>query len=373
MKQLLFVGGLFLAVLTIFLLYGSNNNEVLGKKIELGVFTANGFQNGRASIKVNFLQSEPRISLINAALDINGSGVFEGGEWVIKNIPARPRKGWDNSFYFTPGLPLQGEKRARLVLSDFPLTEENWRNDSLPEGRQFVEAILEPELYEAGSLLDLEGVTNPTESMKGAGVVRAQELPSIAEESIPDLNQNPGECGPTAAANALIALTQRFGNKDQKKLVKDSAGLIDNLKDSMRWTKENGVIPDDFVTGYNEWAGQNNLPITGIKIGDQNGVTTLDNAREALGSKYKNAVLLRITFGNPETGESIGGHIVNLVGFHDDDGEIYIDVLDPGTPEGIDTYEVRGNAIMDYGPYEGLVVLGWGFVETWGADTTTIN
>lgn len=368
MKRLLFVGPLFLAVLAIFLLYRSGSNGILDKKIELGVFTTNGSQNGRASIKVTFLESESRISLINAALDINGSGIFEDGEWVIKNTPARPRQGWNNSFYFTPGLPLQGEKRVRLVLSDFPLTAQGWQNNSLPEGRQFVEAVLEPELHEAGSLLDLEGVTNPIESMKGAGVVYAQKLQSIVEEDIPDLDQNPGECGPTVAANALIALTKKFGGKDQKKLVKDSAGLIDDLKDSMNWTKENGVLPDDFVSGGNVWTRENNLPITGTKIGDQNGVTTLDDIREVLNSQNKNAALLRFTFGNPETGEPVGGHVVNLIGLRDRDGKIHIDILDPATPKEIDTYEVRGNAIMDYGPFEGLVVLGWGFVETWEAE-----
>lgn len=114
----------------------------MARDIELRVFTMSGKQNGRAFITVPFLKTEDELSFINAALDINGSGNYESGEWVIKNIPTIPEKNTKNSYHFTSGLPLEGQKKLRVILSDFPLTQDLWEGPTLPTGRQFVEAEL---------------------------------------------------------------------------------------------------------------------------------------------------------------------------------------------------------------------------------------
>jgi len=214
--------------LALFLFFRTSPSQVLGEKIELGVLANNNVRNGRAFIKVPFVKGEEATSLINAALDINGSGIFEEGEWVVKNMPALPRVDWNNSFYFTLGLPLQGEKRIRVVLSDFPLTESMWLAEPLPAGRQFIDAVIEPKHHEIGA----------------------------------------------------------------------------------------------FAT-------------------DESGIT-------ASGT-------VRLIFSDPTTGEPMGENIVTVNRLDERAGQTYIDVEDPATPEGTDTYEVSGNVITNYGPFEGLV------------------
>ncbi|MEK7094387.1 MAG: hypothetical protein AAB903_03565, partial [Patescibacteria group bacterium] len=72
---------------------------------------------------------------------------------------------------------------------------------------------------------------------------------------------------------------------------------------------------------------------------------------------------IRIKFAD-ENGKVTGGHMVTVVGVHIDGDNVYIDINDPKTPAGTETYRVEGNVIENY-PYEGIAVLSWGFVQRW--------
>ena len=126
----------------------------------------------------------------------------------------------------------------------------------------------------------------------------------------------------------------------------------------------NGVQSDDFVTGKNLWAARHGLPIRTTKVGDTHGIETIDPIREAL--EKGASVELRIKFANAD-GKSTGGHMVTVTGIHQGDGQTYLDINDPYTDaeEGSETVEVRSNRITNYGPYEGITALSWGFVQIW--------
>ncbi len=143
-----------LASVLIWFRFSNDPNKILASDIRLGVFTNEEKQNGRAFIAVPFSKSENELSFINAALDINGSGDYEEGEWVIKNMPATPEKGKVHHYHFTSGLPLSsGQKKLRVIISDFPFTEDLWK-DSVPTGRQFVEAEVDLEIHDIQDFLN---------------------------------------------------------------------------------------------------------------------------------------------------------------------------------------------------------------------------
>jgi hypothetical protein len=221
---------------------------------------------------------------------------------------------------------------------------------------------------DVGTLHDLASVTDPENATKGFGTIAyAQGDLELTQEGVPDLNQRPGECAPTAAANSLISLVDRYGGEDL--IPGDPQDFIENLKRHMNWTAENGVPPDDFVDGKNRWAAAAGVPIRTTKVGDTQGVSTIDAIREAL--ENGDAVELRIRLANREGTAVLGGHMVTVTGIHVDGDETYLEINDPKTPDsGTELVEIRQNQVIGYGLWRGVVLLSWGFVQTWEGHPT---
>ena len=354
MKKSYLIGGLIIIV-AIIVFFGLQRlslkgppEKVLGDNIELTVFTSDGNPTGKASVSVPFLKTLDTTAFIDVAVDLNNDGEYGIEEWIVKDTPVRTQKDWNNNFYFDSPVAFDEAKKVRVVLG----TEQ-----------KDVEVTVSS--FEVGNLLDLASVTNPEEATKGFGnsVVYAEDgvEVDVSIGGMPDISQQPGECGPTTAANSLGHLINKHG--DEEDMPSDLDELIDQLKEDMNWTRENGVSPDDFAAGKNRWAERNGIPISTEKVGDKHGETTLDEIQEAL--ENGEGVELRLKFGDPATGQAVGGHMVTVTGIHRGDGQTYIDIHDPASPMGTDTVEVQGNEITNYGLFEGWTLLSWGFIQTW--------
>lgn len=324
--------------LAVFLFF-QQTNVILSDDISLVSYQYNGESTGVASVKVGFQKSSDH-DVLNIYID---------DELVAENVPVAPVENWSNTYSFTRTLTSDKSYLVRVVL-----------------GRQSVEKVLQPEVRDAGGLFDLTTITDPENATKGIiEVARAEEpVVEVTQSDVPDISQQTAECGPTVAANGITALTNRHGTDAQKQRVKNSTGLIAELKTDMKWTRENGTPPDLFVAGKNAWAQKNGFPIQTEKLGDANGLTSLAAIQQALADN--NAVVeLRVSFADGQ-GKPVGGHIVSVTGFHQGFGQTYLEVNDPASPEGSDMYEIRGNVLSNYGYFNGHTVLSWVIVERWG-------
>lgn len=354
------------ALAAVFFFLRGPSSSAIGNDIQVTAFTSDGEQVGKASVAVPFLRGVEH-AVVSVAIDLNKDGAYSQDEIVVKNRLVGTQDDWVNRFYFSHEARLEGNFNALVMLSGEDISIDSF--DTLPDGVESVAVNITVDSFEIGTLLDLSTVTNPEESMKGPGFnVAYAEDTDITTDGVPDISQRPGECAPTSAANSLISLINQNGNDDQKP--DNQTGLIDDLKKDMNWTPQNGVLPDDFVRGKNTWAARNGIPIRTKKVGDKNGISTIDAIQEAL--ENGDAVELRIKFGNPATGKAVGGHMVTVTGIHVDGDEVSIDVNDPASPTGTDSYEINGNLITDY-PFEGWTVLSWGFVQTWEGDPTGVG
>lgn len=204
--------------------------------------------------------------------------------------------------------------------------------------------------------------------MKGDATESVAIEPVIAqrEADVPDLQQRTDECAPTAAANSLISLAKEHGQDGR--LPADSLTMIDELKGEMRWTPADGVVPDNFIVGKNRWAIQKGLPITTALVGNTRGKGTIDALAAALSAG--GAGELRLRFGAPVGNGGYrmgGGHLVTIVGVTKNDFGTFIDINDPLTPSGTDTYKLDANGMLIGYPRKenGVAFVGIGFTQTW--------
>jgi len=346
------IGGavaLAVAAALVFLRDGGEGG-MLGDEVSVTVFTSGGKPYGKALIRVPFLKSADADARIDVYLDLNDDGAMSEEEHVVRNVPVRPRANWRVGYPFSVQDELEAGLMARAVL----------------DGRETVEAKISLETYETGELLDLASVKNPEESMKGwIGAAQAGEPATEASRSgVPDLRQRIAECAPTAAANSIMSLAEEHGMSLAD--LPTPTDIVDGLKGDMDWTPADGVLPDDFVKGKNEWAATNGLPIRTRKVGDQHGASTLEQVLDGMAAG--GAAELRLKFGDAR-GRAVGGHMVTVTGVRAEGGQTFIDVNDPNTPAGTETYEVVGNEVVGY-PFDGITVLSWGFVQVWEGTPT---
>lgn len=325
----------------------SNKGQQAGNKILGDQISLIDYNNGNGGLIIEFLSSKNDRYQLSLAVDNNNDQLFDESEWLLEDMMVLPKDGHKNKVYFKAPENFSGNQHVLVKLGD-----------------ETLDTTVSVTSSDLSSLMDLDSITNPEEAMKGLGVnvALAQEVIEITQDDVPDIDQKPGECAPTAAANGLISLINKKGNQDD--LPASPEELIEELKEDMNWDREDGVQPDNFVEGKNRWALRHGLPIRTTKVGDTHGIETIDQIREAL--EQGASVELRIKFGDA-SGKAAGGHMVTVTGIHQGDGQTYLDINDPYTPEeeGSETVEVRSNQITNYGPWEGLTVLSWGFIQVW--------
>lgn len=335
------------------LVFTSGRDKLIGETMLVSSFTSNGEETGKILFQVPFVRGLDAVESISIAVDTDQDGVFSADENLISDFPVSAQADWRSGYYTMSANSIISGMKAQVTI-----------------GGIIYDITTNTKIVEVGSVFDLATVTDPENSMKGWGVSLAfaeGDVIEITQEGVPDLTQRKGECAPTAAANSLISLVDKNGGEDL--ISGDPLDFIENLKRHMNWTPENGVAPDDFVAGKNRWAAAAGVPIRTTKVGDTHGISTIDAIRDAL--QNGDAVELRIKFADASGTKVVGGHMVTVVGIHQADGQTYIDINDPATPDsGTETVEIRGNQITNYGPWEGITLLSWGFVQTWEGHPT---
>lgn len=335
--------------------------NALGEDISLTVYTKNGKTTG-GILSVPFLTSygDKGINL-SGAVDFNKDGRFGPEEWLLKNYNVHTQKDWNTNLPFKSSQNFDAEAKIRVVMSGEKLSNDDltkisksgeWKEKTIPVTKQNLDDILGE-----------EAADNPEDSMKFGNTAYAQSgsvtLPANVN-GVPDFSQRKAECAPTVAANGLYSLAMKNGATD--KLPTDPLEMIAGLKGDMLWTHKSGVVPDNFVAGKNKWAVTHGLPIKTEKIGDGDGRGTLDEIKKALGKGA--AVEMRIRFADQDL-KVIGGHIVSVVAVREVDGKTVIDVNDPASPVGTETYTVEANTLENYPYHDGYTVVGWGFSQIW--------
>lgn len=350
-NKILIVGGLIVVVVLIVVFSGRQSSGLVGSDPSLVVFGSTETKNGL--LYIPFLNKTAAPVKVSVWLDKNASGDFSDSEVVVKDWPLQPRKDWKN------GLPVK--------LANLPKVGAQVK--VLADTKEYLIKLAAIE-EDTTDLLELAKVTKLEESMKGWGATALAQSTNPATEAtrydVPDLGQRIAECAPTAAANSIISLAEEHGIPLSG--FPTGAEIVDGLKGDMDWTPADGVLPDNFVEGKNKWAAKNGLPIRTEKVGDAHGRNTLQNILDAMTSEGGAAAEVRIKFADAN-GRVTGGHMVTVVGVRVAGDQTFIDVNDPRTPTGADTYEVSGNVINDY-PYDGLAVLSWGFVQRWEGTPT---
>jgi len=360
MKKTYIIGVVVIVIIGLVFILKTNKSpqdkQLVGETLLVSSFTSGGVETGKVLLQVPFVRTLETSRQISIAVDTDQDGSYSPNEYLVTDFPVRPRENWRSGYYAASGTTIDNGMQAQVTI----------------DGKDY-KAKVQTKVVEVGALFDLASVTDPENSMKGWGVSQAKadsHVIEITQDGVPDLNQRTGECAPTSAANSLISLVNRNGGDDL--VAGDPQDFIENLKRHMNWTPENGVLPDDFVAGKNRWAAAAGVPIMTTKVGDTHGLTTIDAIREAL--QNGDAVELRLKFANSAGTQLVGGHMVTVVGIHQSDGQTYLEINDPGTPNsGTETVEVINNQITNYGPWEGVTLLSWGFVQSWvGHPTGTL-
>lgn len=349
-KILVLVGAIILALLAyLFISFSLKTNPAVGDTAKVTTFTNSGTETASALISIPFLQSIDK-SEIKIWIDRNNDDAFGDDETIINKAISSTNSNQQTGFYFPSFAGITDTKQAQIRV----------------DGRDYRLSITFARI-EMDTIFDLATITNPEEAMKGIGIspAHAEDPVEIVQEGVPDFDQRTGECAPTAAANSLTSLITRNGATPPP-----PREIIDELKTDMNWTAQNGVLPDNFVAGKNIWARRHNLPIVTEKVGNAHGTSTIDAIRDALAAGQ--AVELRLKFGDARTAQAAGGaqasggHMVTVVGIHQGEGQTYLDINDPATPDsGTENVEIRGNTVVNYGPWSGIAVVSWGFTQTW--------
>lgn len=307
------------------------------------------YPSGAALVQVPY-RADGEQGSVSVWLDVDGDGAFSDAERVVDAFPGRPRKYWNSNFFVRPSGAVPDRVRVRVAFTGV-------------RGESVERDVAVSRSSDTGLRAEITGTTDPERSMKaGAGDGMNAGLRTA---DVPDLSQRPAECAPTAAANSLISLAREHGADD--KLPADAATIVNELKADMRWTPADGVLPDDFVRGKNEWAAKKGLPIRTEQVGDNQGRTTLQQLLPAL--RDGKAAELRIRFAEPNGRggwKAAGGHLITVVGVTETPNGTFIDVNDPRTPDGTETYRVEGNQIEGYALWpDGPTLVGIGFTQTW--------
>ncbi|RJQ36324.1 hypothetical protein C4552_03490 [Candidatus Parcubacteria bacterium] len=331
-----------------------NGGALVGDTVLVTAFTSNGQATGKLLVQMPFIRGLDGRAAMSVAADADGDESFADDEYLVRNAPVHPQANWASGVYVAAATPPAEGAKARVTIN----------------GAEY-DATVAAKTMEVGELLDLASITDPENATKGWGIAVAQAQDQsgpvgITTGGVPDLSQRKGECAPTAAANSLISLVAKNGGEDL--IPGDPQDFIENLKRHMNWTPQNGVPPDDFVAGKNRWAAAAGVPIRTEKVGDTHGLSTVDAIRDAL--QQGDAVELRIKFANAAGTQIVGGHMVTVTGIHQANGQTYLDINDPATPEGTETVEIRNNQIVNYGPWEGITLLSWAFTQTWEGHPT---
>ncbi len=381
-----------------------------------------------AHVTVPFTRKDDAYTFANVAIDLNKDGKFaaypaSGGatqeEWVVRNSRAKVIEG-ANTFSFDivdADVPTRNQFKLVAVLTGEPIGD--W-DGSVHRKSAATEATIaafktedfgglftaHPENGGAGGLLgdfpappadapDPE-MAAPKERFKtkdpeaymtdasggdvpgaaAAGAVPAADAPpalgsdfEVFQPGVPDRFQAHNECVPTSISNGLTWLAERYGFKD--KMPDTQEETMNELKPDLGWLQESGAnMRDNVLPAKVAFTERHDLPIYSHRIESR----TRDNdivRKIAVELKKGQAVEIAIGYytWNSETvkWDRHGGHMVSGVGAFGSNGQTYLGLHDPLSPEtgALDMYPVRG-ARMDNYRYRGdtTVFIEWAYAQS---------
>ncbi|KPL25448.1 MAG: hypothetical protein AMJ75_00965 [Phycisphaerae bacterium SM1_79] len=293
------------------------------------------------SIDPNWPWNDPnelRLTYVNAVADLNPySEPSDGREWIVQNVPiwvAPCIVGHTFSVWFDPtvhNLPDQwiGEHDVwsgfwydiSILISDTeiadPCTDPNygpaWDTIATPAGFW---ALL------GGPGQSNEEPPTETEPAKAAG-----DTASPVRTDMPDITQEPNECGPTSAANSLRWLAKKHNFSD--KLPKKDDDLIKDLMKTMTGSNQrpfHGLRDDQLHDGKISYAKQKKLPIIvkgGMKDPNAYGAKAFDFIKREFDAGEDVEFLIKW----PGVGR--GSHWVTVAGYAIKGNRLFLNVNDP--------------------------------------------
>lgn len=298
---------------------------------------------------------------VSLDVDSNYDGIISTGERVLSGFVLSVVHGWDRLLPFVAeAIYNTGISKQLLVLH---VVSDTGQTLSIKQ-----RAKVSP--YEVADRLRLDEVKNPDESMKGSiesvwinnGAVKITQkpaTPSVKKGETPDISQQAAECAPAAAVNSLLRLVADYGN------IKELQGqnpyqLIAELKWLMKRTSADGVTPDNFVSWKQAWISKRGLPITTKKVWNLWGEWTLDALQKALDNGGAAELRLRFTDSARRT---VWWHMVTVIAVRQMSGQRYIDIHDPLSPKGTETYQLEWNKIIWYSMHNGPTYVSVWFTQ----------
>lgn len=303
----------------------------LDARVLAGSLSVTQLPTGVAMVQVPYRRDGLR-ERMQVAVDENADGIFTDDEVVLRDIPVTPEKYWNANVFFRPVRRLTDTIRVRVAVGEEVVT----RSVRVTQSRDEIAAT------------EFSDALRPRDA--------------LLSSRMPDMPGGVGECGPMTLANAVTLLAKVHG--EDGRLPSDAAVTLDELKTEMRWTRSDGVYPEDVILGANRWSQKKGLPIRTTSVDARHGMDALDVLLGAIASGGAAELRLLFSVPNGKTMRVIGGHLVTLVDVTRVDGRVYITVHDSRSPTGADIYEVR-NGVIDYAFFSGTTALNGGFIQTW--------
>ena len=292
--------------------------QALGSDVQLTRSWWDGTRSPLISIGVPFTQPVDGNLLLNVVVDLNGDGRFgdyvlaDGSvqsEWVVRNGFANagfPAEGGQKSFSFAladasvdqaRGLRYRAVLSATRIAGDSPAA--SWDGTvpavthSVREGSiaaitradrtiaSFQPVATPPAWLPPNA--DADTAVGVTDAVQAARAMADQQVAtavrddaalknasSVSNDGVPDLKMPKGsnECVPTATANSFRWLADRHPAA-LANMPKTGAAIVGELKKSMLWTAEVGVLPYNVVDGKNAFLAERNLPIATEQLGEE--------------------------------------------------------------------------------------------------------
>jgi hypothetical protein len=209
-----------------------------------------------------------------------------------------------------------------------------------------------------------------------AGAAPAADAPpeagsdfEVFQPGVPDRFQARNECVPTSISNGLHWLAKQYGFEDKMPATQEET--MHELKPDLGWSRETGAnMRDNVLPAKVAFTARHGLPIYSHRI--ESRTFDPDIVRKiAVELKKGQAVEVGIGYytwnATTRNWDRSGGHMMSGVGAFGSNGETYLGVHDPLSPESgaLDMYRVEGARMYDY-RYRGnhAVFIEWAYAQS---------
>ncbi|TSC83565.1 MAG: hypothetical protein G01um101413_975 [Parcubacteria group bacterium Gr01-1014_13] len=362
----------------------SSNEKILAESAVIYNYYKNNQPLHTAAIELPLMQDLPDPVIFTVFVDVDEDGEFESRELAVTEMPAFVEKNLPNTF------PLlfddekdkadnNGRKESKFIRKSESLPVKILLEDFPTVGSSTViKTLASIKTWDIGEILDVKkkgfiGNLNPSfEFARLISVARAQANPNkvpVSHKGVPDINARkgkPNECVPLSFANSILWLAEKHDFKNN--LPPTEGEVLDSLDSEFKYTKD-GVKQSDIFPGKEAFTKKYKLPLKNKKIDNEviEGESQLWK-RIVQELNQGEDVELISEFKKSPRGVAEMGHAVTVVGANKVGNKQTIDVHDPATPKGTETYQVDRNGVVVGYPFGKLFVK---FIVSESHDGTT--